>query len=101
MVNTPGPRPPNQVLINTAKNGMVAPLRPIAGTRSSDAVDQIDGRHGDPVSQRPVVRSHHHGISAAVRMREPKSMAATPPSKGGTIDHGRSHQTGLLIPCFA
>ena len=40
MVNAPGPRPPNQALISTAKNGMVAPLLPIAGTRSSEAVDQ-------------------------------------------------------------
>ena len=39
MVNTPGPRPPNQVLISTTKNGMAAPLLPISGTRSSAAVD--------------------------------------------------------------
>src|ERR1700728_886868 len=40
MVNTPGPRPPNQVLISTTKNGMAAPLLPIMGTRSREAVDQ-------------------------------------------------------------
>ena len=40
MANIPGPSPPNHVLIRTAKNGMVAPLRPITGTRSSELVDQ-------------------------------------------------------------
>src|SRR5262249_54475097 len=40
MVNAAGPRPPNQALISTAKNGIVAPLLPIASTSSKEAVDQ-------------------------------------------------------------
>ena len=52
-----------------------------------------DGGHGDPVSQRPMVRSHHHGISPSPLQWGPDSTAVAendgrPDGYVMTLTHG-------------